>query len=86
MYRLILSDKANKKLSKIKDNENLKRIIIHLEYLKQNPKSYGKPLQNALAGLWSYRIGNLRVIYEIKEQELIVFVIDLGHRKNIYAI
>ena len=51
--------------------------------LEKNPE-LGKPLTANLAGLWSLRFGDYRAIYQIKQSELIILVLKLGHRKNIY--
>ena len=51
---------------------------------QDNPRAGGKALQGQLAGYWRYRIGDYRLICQIKDKELIVLVIELGHRKNIY--
>jgi mRNA interferase RelE/StbE len=54
-----------------------------LERLAQNPR-LGKRLKGPLAGLWSYRVGDYRVVYEIVERRLVVLVVMLGHRRAIY--
>ncbi|MCL2607192.1 MAG: type II toxin-antitoxin system mRNA interferase toxin, RelE/StbE family [Methanomassiliicoccaceae archaeon] len=43
-----------------------------------------RALRGKYAGTWRYRIGEYRVIAEIKDKELIIIVIDIGSRKNIY--
>ena len=58
-------------------------IIKSLRKLENEPES-GKPLTSILTGLWSLRIGDYRAIYQIKNSELIVVVIRIGHRKNVY--
>ena len=86
MFNLILSNKVEKKLEKLKkrDKKNFEIVVRHLENLTQNPKFYGKPLTSNLAGLWSYRTADFRIIYEIEENKLIVFVIEIEHRKSVY--
>ena len=55
--------------------------IAHIE----NPRSIGKNLVGPKIGsYWRYRIGDVRVICDIKDSELVVLVIELGHRKEIY--
>jgi mRNA interferase RelE/StbE len=44
----------------------------------------GKALQGQLAGYWRYRVGDYRLIFQIKDGELIILVIEIGHRKEIY--
>ena len=59
------------------------RIIKSLRKLENEPES-GKPLTSILTGLWSLRIEDYRAICQIKNGELIVVVIRIGHRKNVY--
>jgi mRNA interferase RelE/StbE len=54
-----------------------------LERLAENPH-LGKPLQGELRPFWSYRVGDYRVVYEIRDRELVVLVVMLGHRREIY--
>jgi mRNA interferase RelE/StbE len=49
-----------------------------------NPRSSGKALQGALSGLWRYRVGDYRLIAQIKDNELIILVLEIDHRKDIY--
>ena len=86
MYNIVLSNKAEKKLEKLKkkDKKNFEIVIKHLENLINDPKFYGKPLKSNLAGLWSYRTADFRIIFEIEENKLIVFVIEIEHRKKVY--
>ena len=44
----------------------------------------GNPLHGELKGLRSYRFGGYRILYEVRHGELLVIVIDLGHRREIY--
>ena len=86
MHKLILSAHADKNLDKLrkKDKTNFDIVFHHFEKLTQNPKFYGKPLRSNLAGLWSCRAGDFRIVYEIEESKLLVFVVGIGHRKDIY--
>ncbi len=58
-------------------------IIKKIEKLREDPR-IGIPLVGNLAGLWKLRIGKYRTIYSIRDNELIVIVIKIGPRKNIY--
>lgn len=83
MYDVRLEDPAKRFLRKL-DAPTQKIIIKKLKELRTNPE-LGKPLVGKLAGLWSLRIGKYRAIYQIRKNELIVFVLRIGHRKNIYG-
>ena len=49
-----------------------------------NPKIHGKSLTGNYSGKWRYRIGDYRLICLIEDNELIIFALEIGHRKNIY--
>ena len=51
---------------------------------KADPCRFGKGLKADLAGLWRYRVGDYRMLCQIKDRELIVLVVAVGHRKYIY--
>lgn len=51
----------------------------------QNPRAKGIALQGErYKGLWRYRVGDYRLICQIKDQEVIILVLEIGHRKEIY--
>ncbi|MFQ5531727.1 MAG: type II toxin-antitoxin system RelE/ParE family toxin [Candidatus Nanoarchaeia archaeon] len=82
-FRLFLSPKSQKFLDKLKNQEDKNRIEKKLKQLKQNPE-LGKPLTGKLAGLWILRFGKFRALYQIRRNELLILVLKLGHRKNVY--
>ena len=51
-----------------------------------NPFIHGKALLGDLKGAWRYRIGDYRLICHIINEELIVLVLRMGHRKDIYDL
>ena len=48
------------------------------------PHEAGDPLKGTLVGLWRARVGDYRIIYEIQKDRVIVRIIKIGHRKDIY--
>lgn len=52
--------------------------------LTVNPISFGKPLQYSLKGYRRLRVGDYRVVYTIIDDKVLVFIIDIDHRKAIY--
>lgn len=85
MWQINLSSHAQKALKGL-DKPAKKRIETFIDELvnTHNPRSSGKALQGTLKGLWRYRVGNYRLICQIKDNELIILLLEVGHRKDIY--
>lgn len=69
------------------DKHIAKKIIDFIEdkiAQLDDPRQIGKPLQGQLVNLWRYRLGDYRMIVEIQDDEMIIQVIKIGHRKDIY--
>ena len=49
-----------------------------------NPRLFGKALTGRWSAYWSYRIGDYRVIADIKDDELVILVVQLDHRRQVY--
>ncbi|RKR80230.1 addiction module RelE/StbE family toxin [Mucilaginibacter gracilis] len=81
-YTLNFSRQAVKELEKINAPfySNIKEAIVSLT---QNPRPQGYKKLKGRDG-YRIRVGNYRIIYNILDQELIVDIITLGHRKDIY--
>ncbi len=80
-------DRALKELRKL--GKNAQRDII--TYLDEriagegDPRRFGKGLKADLAGLWRYRVGDYRVLCQIRDGELLVLVVAVGHRRDVYG-
>lgn len=81
-YSVIIDRFAQKQLDKIPP-PHFNRIIRAIDALSTDPRPHGS---KKLTGRPAYRIriGNYRVIYRIEDAVLTVFVVDIGHRKDIY--
>jgi len=51
---------------------------------REDPRRFGKPLSGDLAGLWSCRVRNYRMICIVEDDKLVVLVLRVGHRKDAY--
>lgn len=79
MYRVLVPPHVEKKIARF--HPDVKQMIrAALDGLASNPYE-GKPLKEALRGLYSYRVARYRIIYSIHDQILEVHVIALGHQK-----
>ncbi len=83
LYEIIFSLKAKKQLLKLEKSIQ-ERIISSLERIRIRPEAF----VNKLVGNPGYklRVGDYRVIMDIDNNKLLVLVIKVGHRKNIYNI
>ncbi len=84
-YEVILSPAARRALS-----EELPEAVAAACFgfitgpLAENPRCVGKPLRNELAGMYSARRGEFRVIYDIDDNRIRVEVISIRHRRDAY--
>ena len=86
-YKILFTDKAKKQLKKL-DKHISALIIGWLEKNVEgceNPRAHGKGLVGDKSGQWRYRIGDYRVICEIQDSKIIVLVLEIGHRRDIYS-
>ena len=86
MYDLIYDKKYLKSLRKL-DIQAQKIITNWVENNLLNceePRFSGKPLTGNFKGVWRYRIGSYRILAKIDDDKLIIFAIDVGHRRDIY--
>ena len=86
-YNVELSESAERELGKL-DALQAKRILkfLHQRVAKlDDPRSIGEALHGSRLGeFWKYRVGDYRLICKIEDDRLIVLVLRVGHRKEIY--
>ena len=81
MYEVIFSDTALKQFKKL--NRDLQqRITNSLERMIIRPESYVKRLVGE--SYYNFRVGDYRLILDIQRDKMIIFIIIIGHRKDIY--
>jgi mRNA interferase RelE/StbE len=51
---------------------------------QEDPRSLGKPLKGPLSGAWRYRVGDIRILCRIEDEKLVVLVVGIGNRREIY--
>lgn len=86
-YKLAFTENAKKQLKKL--DKHISSLIIgwlekNIENC-ENPRIHGKGLIENKSGQWRYRIGDYRVICEILDNEIIVLVLEVGHRRDVYG-
>ena len=86
IYHVKLSNQAIKDLKKMDKRiaSELKKWIGNNLDNCINPRRMGKALTGSLYGLWRYRVGNYRIVCEILDNELVILLIKVKHRKDVY--
>lgn len=84
-YKILFSKRVKKELTKLPKNIR-RKIYENSLILEINPISDVLDIKKlkGLSNIYRVRAGDYRMLYEIKSQELIVFVLQVGHRKDIY--
>ena len=81
-YKVIFTKSVKKDFRKIPKLE-VSKILNEIAYLAKNPRS-SKTKKLKGEKLYRLRVGNYRVIYDIKDNLMLIFVVKLGHRTDIY--
>ncbi len=85
-WKVEISSTAAKQIGKL-DRQEQTRILHFLREkiaTEEDPRRFGKPLRGEKAELWRYRVGDYRMICQIQDWRVVVFVLRVGHRKEVY--
>lgn len=82
-YTVELSKRAAKQLRKL-DRPVQSRVLAALALLRQQPRPQTMKALAGQSGLFRVRVGDHRIIYRIEDGRLLVLVLALGHRRDIY--
>lgn len=83
-YRLELRPSVEKTLRKIRDARLQQRLDAAFEKLAENPRRPGVEKMSGYGNRHRFRVGNYRIIYEIHDAVLLVLILAIGDRKEIY--
>ena len=86
IYELKYEAKAVKQIKKL-DPATRKFIKSWIEknlLNTDNPRQHGKGLTGSLSQYWRYRVGDYRILAEIHDAEIIIIIVEIGHRRDIY--
>ena len=85
IWKIDWKDSAVKDLKKL-EKSNQKMILKFIEErIKPNPERLAVNLKGNLLGLKRYRVGDYRIICQLKENVMEILIIAVGHRREIYA-
>lgn len=86
IYELKYEAKAVKQIRKLDPaTRNLIKTWIEKNLLNtDNPRQHGKGLTGTLSKYWRYRVGDYRILAEINDIEIVIIIVEVGHRREIY--
>lgn len=86
MWQVIYDGFAKKQLSKLdrKAQSDILRYMRERIATDADPRRFGKALHSDMKGLWRYRVHDYRIICKIENENLVVLVVDVDHRKGVY--
>ena len=86
VWTISYSDRALKSLRKM-DKQNARRIVDFMDLriaVAADPRQSGKPLKGELGEFWRYRVGDYRILCEIRDDELVILAATIVHRREVY--
>ena len=85
-YKVEFTDRALKDLKKLDRHT----AVLILGWIRknlencENPRQHGKGLTANKSGQWRYRVGDYRLLAEIEDSKIIILILNVGHRREIY--
>jgi mRNA interferase RelE/StbE len=82
-YRVRIKESALKAIRKL-DRGTRGRIWAAIEGLAEHPRPTGRVKLAGEDNLWRIRMGDYRIVYQVRDAELVVIVVRVGHRRDVY--
>lgn len=82
-FNILVSKSAEKALLSLPKKEQ-QRVILTIQALSDNPFPIGSRKLQGEASIFRVRVGHYRIIYEVDGKRVIIIVLKIGHRKDIY--
>lgn len=85
-FHVAITEQSKKQLKKL--DKHTASLI--LGWIRKNlegcsdPRKHGKGLTANRSGQWRYRVGNYRILAEIQDEKVVILIISIGHRSEIY--
>ncbi len=83
-YRVLIKQSAAKELEALPNKKARQRVVARIRALADEPRPAGCEKLSGHHDRYRVRQGIYRVVYSISDKELLVFVVKVGHRKDVY--
>ena len=83
-YRLVIKETAAREIERVGQKRDRQRIVERIHSLSENPRPFGYEKLSGHQERYRVRTGRYRIVYAIFDEELVVYVVKVGHRKDVY--
>ena len=83
-YRVVIKPSASKEIDAVGHKKNRQRVVLRIQSLGENPRPFGCEKLSGDLDRYRVREGNYRISYSIDDEKLLVDVVKVGHRKDVY--
>jgi mRNA interferase RelE/StbE len=85
-WRIEITRTAEKQITKLARpaQKSIQRFLRERLFSAENPRQWGKPLRGEKRDLWRYSVDEYRLICDIQDDKIVVLVLEVGHRKDVY--
>lgn len=86
-WRIEFLPRARRRLGKLAERDRVRILTFLYERVAvaESPRRLGEALKGPLGGLWRYRVGDFRIVVQIEDERVMVLVVDVGNRREIYG-
>jgi mRNA interferase RelE/StbE len=85
-YSLLVKPSAAKEIEAIEPKAFRRKVVERIQELAENPRPPGCEKLSGQPDRYRVRQGPWRVVYAVKDEELVVFVVKVGHRREVYRV
>ena len=83
-YRIVIKPSATKEIAAVGQKKDRQRIVLRIQSLGENPRPFGCEKLSGSLDRYRVREGNYRILYSVDDEKLVVDVVKVGHRKDVY--
>ena len=83
-YSVFIKPSAAKEIEAVGQKDDRQRIVTRIRSLARDPRPFGCEKLSGREDLYRIRVGRYRVVYSVGDAELVVLIVRVGHRKNVY--
>ena len=83
-YRVFIKPSAAREIESVGQKQDRERIVTRIRSLARDPRPFGSEKLSGKEDLYRLRVGRYRVVYSVGDAELVVLIVRVGHRKNVY--